>query len=150
MRAGTGGEARPKVGVQESAAHKVGALKSGERVRGSGVGDRREKSGVFEWKEGIGKVREGFADVRDTGGGEEDVKTTIMVGGGGEIKTSGAMLGPSLSEEGRVEGDNKLAGGMDGMGGKVVGGTMETMIGGERGVEGPRSRWLRREGNVSG
>ena len=56
-------------------------------------------------------MREGFADARETGGGEEDVKATIVVGGGGEIKTSGAMLGPRLSGEGRVEGDNKLAGG---------------------------------------
>jgi hypothetical protein len=112
LRAGTGDEARPKVGVQEAAAHKVGAFKSGGRARGSGVGDGREKSGVFEGKERIGKVREGFADARETGGGEEDVKATIVVGGGGEIKTSGAMLGPRLSGEGRVEGDNKLAGGM--------------------------------------
>jgi len=164
LRAGTGDEARPKVGVQEAATHEVGAFKSGGRARGSGVGDRREKSGVFEGKEGIGKVREGFADARETGGGEEDVKTTIVVGGGGEIKTSGAMLGPRLSGEGRVEGDNKLAGGLDGMGGKVVGGTMETMVGGERGVEGPGSEvvegelglWeqvvpaVRREGDVGG
>jgi hypothetical protein len=69
-RAGTGDEARPKVGVQEAAAHKVGAFESGGRARGSGVGDRREKSGVFEGKERIGKVREGFADARETGGGE--------------------------------------------------------------------------------
>jgi hypothetical protein len=100
LRAGTGDEARPKVGVQEAAAHKVGAFESGGRARGSGVGDRREKSGVFEGKERIGKVREGFADARETGGGEEDVKATIVVGGGGEIKTSGAMLGPRLPGEG--------------------------------------------------
>ena len=64
LRAGTDDEARPKVGVQEAAAHKVGAFKSGGRARGSGVGDRREKSGVFEGKEGIGKVRDAFADAR--------------------------------------------------------------------------------------
>ncbi len=46
------------------------------------------------------------------------------------------MLGPRLAGEGRVEGDDKLAGGVDGMGGEVVGGTMETMVGGERGVGG--------------
>ena len=45
---------------------------------------------------------------RDAGcGGEADplfhVKATIVVGRGGEIKTSGAMLGPRLSGEGRVE-----------------------------------------------
>ena len=54
LRAGTCDEARPKVGVQEAAAHKVGAFKSGgRRARGSGVGDRREMSGVFEGEEGI-------------------------------------------------------------------------------------------------
>jgi hypothetical protein len=53
---------------------------------------------------------------------------------------------------------------MDGMGGKVVGGTMETVVGGERGVEGPGSEvvkgelglWeqvvpaVRREGDMGG
>ena len=65
-----------------------------------------------------------------------------MVEGGGEIKTASAMLGPRLAGEGRVEGDNQLARGMDGMGGKVVGGTMETMVGRERGVEGPRAEMV--------
>jgi hypothetical protein len=55
------------------------------------------------------------------------------------------MLGPRLSGEGRVEGDNKLAWGMDRMGGKVVGGTMEIMVGGERGVEGPGSEVVKDE-----
>ncbi len=125
--------------------------KAGEGREAVGsLGDRREKSGVFEGKEGIEKVREGFADARETGGGEEDVKTTIVVDGGGEIKTSGAMLGPRLSGEGRVEGDNKLSGGVDGMGGKVVGGTMETMVGGERGVEGSGSEVVKGDGDVGG
>ncbi len=70
MRAGTGDETRPKVGIQESSAHEVGAFKGGGRARGSGVGDRREKSGVFEGNEGVGKVREGFADARETGSGK--------------------------------------------------------------------------------
>ena len=164
MGAGTCDKAGAKFGVEESTSHEVGSVEGGGGARSSGVGDRREKSGVFEGKERIGKVREGFADARETGGGEEDVKATIVVGGGGEIKTSGAMLGPRLSGEGRVEGDNKLSGGMDGMGGKVVGGTMETMVSGERGVEGPGSEvvegelglWeqvvpaVRREGDVGG
>jgi hypothetical protein len=95
--------------------------------------------GSSKGKRGSGKVREGFADARETGGGEEDVKTTIVVGGGGRDKNLG-------------------------LGGKVVGGTMETMVGGERGVEGPGSEvvkgelgmWeqvvpaVRREGDVGG
>jgi hypothetical protein len=97
LGAGPGDEAGPKVGVQESSAHEVGAFKGGGRARGSGVGDRREKSGVFEGKEGIGKVREGLADARETSGGEEDVKTAIVVDGGGEIEAACAMLGPRLA-----------------------------------------------------
>ena len=100
LGAGTCNEAGTKVGVEKSTADKVCAVEGGGGARGSGVGDRREKSGVFEGKERIGKVREGFADARETGGGEEDVKATIVVGGGGEIKTSGAMLGPRLPGEG--------------------------------------------------
>ncbi len=53
--AGAGDEAGPKVGVEESSAHEVGSSKGGGRARGCGVGDRREKSGVFEGKRGSGK-----------------------------------------------------------------------------------------------
>jgi hypothetical protein len=68
--AGAGDEAGPKVGVEELSAHEVGSFKGGGRARGSGVGDRREKSGVFEGKEWIGKMRKGLANARETGGGE--------------------------------------------------------------------------------
>ncbi len=72
--AGAGDEAGPKVGVEESSAHEVGSFKGGERARGSGVGDRRKKSGVFEGKEGIGKMRKGLANTRETGGGKKMLK----------------------------------------------------------------------------
>jgi hypothetical protein len=55
-------------------AHKVGSVKGGRRAQDSGVGDRRKKCEVFEGKEGIGRVRKGLADARETSGGEEDVK----------------------------------------------------------------------------
>ncbi len=77
-------------------------------------------------------MREGFADARETGGGEEDVKAMIVVGRGGEIETSGAMLGPRLAGEGRVKGDDEFAGGVDGVCGKFVRGTMETNHGRRR------------------
>ncbi len=93
--AGAGDEAEPKVGVQESLAHKVGAFKGGERARGSGIGDRREKSGIFEGKEEIGKVR--------------------------EIELASAVFGPRLAGERGVKGDDELAGGVDGAGGNVEG-----------------------------
>ena len=87
-------------------------------------------------------MREGLTDARETSGGKENVEAAVMVRGGGEIEPASAMLGPRLAGEGRVKGYDKLARGMDGMGGKVVGGTMETMIGRERGVEGPRTEMV--------
>ena len=142
LGAGTGNEAGAKVGVEKSTPDKVGAVEGGGGARSSGVGDRREKSGVFEGEEGIRKVGEGLTDTRETGGREEDKEAAIVFRGGGEIEPASAMLGPRLTGEGRVKGDYKLARGMDGMGGKVVGGTMETMIGRERGVEGPRTEMV--------
>jgi hypothetical protein len=100
----------------------------GGRARGSGVGDRREKSGVFEGKEGARKVRKGLANARETSEGEEKIKTARVVRGMGKIKAASAMVGPRLAGEGRVEGNDKLAGVVDGMGGEVVGGTMETVV----------------------
>ncbi len=128
LRAWASDEAGPKIGVQESTAHEVGTFNGGGRTRGSGVRDRREKSRVFEGKEGIREVRKGLTNAREASGGEENIKAVVVVRGRGKIKTASAMLGPRLAREGRVEGDNKLARGMDGMGGKVVGGTMETMV----------------------
>ena len=143
LGAGTGNEAGAKVGVEKSTPDKVGAVEGGGGARSSGVGDRREKSGVFEGdEEGIGKVGEGLADTRETSGREEDIKAAIIVGGGGEIETASAMLGPRLAGEGRVKGDDKLARGVDGMGGKVVGGTMKAMVGRERRVERPMAEMV--------
>ena len=85
---------------------------------------------------------EGFTDTRETSGGKENIETTVVVRRRGEVKAPSAVAGPGLAGEGRVEGDDKLARGMDGMGGKVVGGTMETMVGRERGVEGPRAEMV--------
>ena len=142
LGAGTGNEAGTKVGVEKSTADKVYAVEGGGGARGSGVGDRGEKSGVFEGEEGIGKVGEGLADTRETSGREEDIEAAIVVGGGGEIKAASAMLGPRLAGEGRIKGDDKLARGVNGMGGKVVGGTMKAMVGRERRVEGPRAEMV--------
>ena len=88
LGAGTADEAGTKVGVEESTAHKVGSVEGGGGARGSGVWDRREKSGVFEGEEGIRKVREGLAFARKTSGGKEDVKTAIVyVQGRGRDRT---------------------------------------------------------------
>jgi hypothetical protein len=129
--AGTCDKAEAEFGVEESTSHEVGSVDGGGRARSSGVGDKREKSGVFEGEEGIGKVGEGLTDTRETSGREEDVKATVVVRGRGEVETPSAVAGPGLAGEGRVEGDDKLAGWVDGVGGKVEGHTVETMVGRE-------------------
>ena len=142
MGAGTGDETGAQVGVEKSTPDKVGAVEGGGGARSGGVGDGREKSGVFEGEEGIRKVGEGLTVTRETSGREEDTEAAIVFRGGGEIEPASAMLGPRRTSEGRVKSDDKLARGMDGMGGKVVGGAMETMIFRERGVEGPRTEMV--------
>ncbi len=81
LRACAGDEARPKIGVQESMAHEVDTFDGGGRARGGGVVDRREKSGVFEGKEGIREVRKGLANAREASGGEENIKAAVVVRG---------------------------------------------------------------------
>ena len=124
LGAGTCDEAGAKVGVEESTAHKVGPVEGGGGARSSGVGDRREKSGVFEGEEGIREVGEGLADTRETSGGEENVEAAIVVSGGGEIEPPSAVAGPGRAGEGRVESDDKLAGRVDGVGGEIEGHTV--------------------------
>ncbi len=77
-------------------------------------------------------MRKRLENARETSGGEKKMKTAVVVRGRGEIKTASAMLGPRLAGGGRVKCDDKLAEGLDWIGGKVVGGTMKTMVGGER------------------
>ena len=83
LGAGTCDKAGAKVGVEKSTADKVCAVEGGGGARGSGVGDRRKKSGVFEGEEGIRKVGEGLANARETGGGEENIEATVVVRGRG-------------------------------------------------------------------
>ena len=65
---GTCDKAGAKFGVEESTSHEVGSVEGGGGARSSGVGDRQEKSGVFEGEEGIRKVGEGLTDTRETSG----------------------------------------------------------------------------------
>ena len=48
-----------------------------------------------------------------------------MVRGRGEVEAPSAVAGPGLAGQGRVEGDDKLAGRVDGVGGKVKGHTVD-------------------------
>ena len=79
LGAGTGDETGAKVGVEKSTPDKVGAVEGGGGAQSGGVGDGREKSGVFEGEEGIGKVGEGLANARETGGREEKIEATAVV-----------------------------------------------------------------------
>jgi hypothetical protein len=82
-------------------------------------------------------VGEGFANARESGGREENIEATVVVRGRGEVKAPSAVAGPGLAGQGRVEGDDKLAGRVDWVGGKVKGHTEETMVGIEGSVERP-------------
>ncbi len=64
-------------------------------------------------------MRKGLANTREASGGEENIKTAVVVRGRGKVKIASPMLGPRLAGEGRVEVDDKLAGGVDGMEGEV-------------------------------
>ncbi len=55
------------------------------------------------------------------------------------------MSGPGLAGEGRVEGDNNLTERMDGVGSEVEGHTVQTMVGREGRVEGPRTHMVEGE-----
>ncbi len=52
----------------------------------SGVGNRVEESRVLEGKKRIREMIDGLGDTIRGGKGDEDVKTAIVLGGGGEVK----------------------------------------------------------------
>ena len=60
-------------------------------------------------------------------------------------KNRGCHAEPTISWLGGVKGNNKLAGGMNRVGGKAEGNTMETMPGRERGVGFPGAKGVERE-----
>ncbi len=68
-----------------------------------------------------------------------------MIGGGREVESSGAVLGPRCFGLGGIEGNDKLAGGVNGVGGKAKGGTMQTMPGRKRRVGFPGTEGVERE-----
>ena len=74
---------------------------------------------------------EGLANARETGGREENIEATVVVRGRGEVKAPSTVAGPGLAGQGRVKSDDKLAGRVDGVGGKVKGHTVESMVGRE-------------------
>ena len=77
--------------------------------------------GILERKERIGEMVEGLRDTIRRGEGNKNVKAAIVRDGRGEIKSPGAMTCPGLPLLWRVEGHDKLPGGMDGVGREVKG-----------------------------
>ncbi len=121
LGAGTSDEAGAKVGVEKSTADKVCAVESGGGARGSGVGDGRKKSGVFAWEEGIGKVGEGLANARETGGREENIETAVVVRERGEVEAPSAVAAQDLRERGESKATTSWLGGWMGWGAKSKG-----------------------------
>ena len=77
--------------------------------------------------------------------GKENVIAAIVSGGGREVEASGTVLGPRCHGLGGIEGNDKLAGGVNRVGGKAKGGTMQAMPGGKRGVGFPGTEGVERE-----
>jgi hypothetical protein len=76
---------------------------------------------------------------------KENIKAAIVVGGGREVESSDAMLGPRFLGLGGIEGNNKLAGGCEWGGRKAKWGTMQAIPGRERRVGFPGSKSVERE-----
>ena len=115
------------------------------RFGSGGVGNGGGPFGRCEWEERVRKVGEGLTDAVGASKGKENVKTAIVIGGGREVEASGTVLGPRCPGLGGIKGNDKLAGGVNRVGGKAKGDTMQTMPGGKRGVGFPGTEGVERE-----
>jgi len=66
--------------------------------------------------------------------GKENIETAIVIGRGREVEASGTVLGPRGAGLRGIKGNDKLAGGVNRVGGKAKGGTMQAMPCGKGGV----------------
>ena len=80
----------------------------------------------LEREERVGIVGKRLAHAMRASEGKKDIVAAIVLG---EVEATRAMLGPGWSGLGGIEGDHKLAGGVNGVGSKAKGGTMQTMPG---------------------
>ena len=71
------------------------------------------------------------------GKGSEDVKATIVLGGGGEVEAAGAVSRPRFPVCRRIVGDDELAGRVDGMSREIKWARVKTMIGREGEINRP-------------
>jgi hypothetical protein len=90
--------------------------------------------GVLKREEGIGKVVKLVNDARVVSAWGENKVRAIMGKGRRDVKTTYAMLRPGWSIMRWEMGHNKLACGMDGVGGKIEGLSVDAVPGGENGV----------------
>ena len=72
----------------------------------------------------------GLGDAVRRGERDENVEATIVLRGGREVESAGAVSRPRFPVFRRIVGDDKLAGRVDGMGGEVEGDRVETVPGG--------------------
>ena len=77
---------------------------------------------------------EGVGDTNTRGEGNENRVAPVVRRGGADVKSPFAMSRPRLPLFSGVVDDDELSWGVDGVGGKVVGGTMQAVPGGDRGI----------------
>ena len=90
----------------------------------------------------------GEGDACGAGGDDIDAVTTVVGEGGAKVEGSVPVRVPRETVVGAIESKTKLAGGMNGVGGEVVGKTVQTRPGGEGGVGAPGSHDVKGEFGV--
>jgi hypothetical protein len=79
-------------------------------------------------------VVEGVGDTKTRGEGNENKVAPIVRRGGAYVKGPFATSRPRLPLFSEVVDDDELSWGMDGVGGKIVGETVQAVPGGDRGI----------------
>ncbi len=74
---------------------------------------------------------EGVGDVGGPCLGDKHMMATIVEERRGDVEAPNAVMVPRFALSGRVVDHHKLSGGVDGVGRKIYGGSMETVPGGE-------------------
>ncbi len=77
---------------------------------------------------------EGVGDTKTGGEGNEDKVAPVVRRGGTNVEGPFAMSRARLPLFSGVVDDDELSWGVDGVGGKVVGGTVQAVRGGDRGI----------------
>ncbi len=86
---------------------------------------------------------EGIGDTKTGGEGDKNKVAPVVGLGRADIEGSLAMSRPRLPLFSGVVDDAELSWGLDGVGGKVVGGTVQTVPGGDRGIYRERAKMVK-------